>query len=240
MNTQNQSKSSNSCQCRYCKAPLADRATVCQTCQRPQSVFLNRLGPIGTAIGIMTFALASLTYTGSKFSDAFLSSASMRLVKVTDGEPVVVNTGDYAILLEHWVADIPAIDHKVRHSIDRVVSPGADNQAQRIVSNGPTTVSSFRTAYTFLSLTKEQKNQLSESTSLDFHLLILSATSEEAKTILADHPEATSFNGTVTLTARSWETGDTLSETVDVIVSEFSIPPNNKYKLVNPPSYNGV
>ncbi|WP_037248768.1 hypothetical protein [Rhodopirellula baltica] len=231
-------------QCKYCRAVIPEDASVCQICQRPQSVLLNRIGPIGTGVGILTFALAALTYVGGVVSTHLFSDASMRVVKITSDEPVVVNTGDYPILLEQILTEVPELDHKIQLSIDRVISKGTDNQAQRIETNGPVPVASYSSAFTFLRLTQEQIKSVRDAKSLDFHLLVLSVSSDEAKTILSEHPNATHFKGTAVVSATCWETGDRLSESVDVIAipcyGEYDVPKDTKYELVNPPSFSPV
>ena len=80
--------------------------------------------------------------------------------------------------------------------------------------------------------------------SLNFNLLVLSASSDEAKTILSEHTNATQFEGTAVVSATCWETGGRLSESVKIIAfpcyEEYGIPKGTDYELVNPPSFSPV
>lgn len=227
--------------CKYCRQEIPLDATVCHACQRPQSVFLNRIGPISTTLGILAVVLASVTYIGGTVRDALFAKASMQVVKITSKGQVIVNTGDYPILLEQVLIEVPDLDHQIHLSIDRVVSPKTDNQAQRVGQAGLVPVASHSSEFSFLRLTPEQVAKLREAEVLDFFPLVLSADSVEARTILKEYPSATHFSGIATVTAASWETGDTLSKDVDVLVfpcfREYTVPADTKYEVVNPPSF---
>jgi hypothetical protein len=122
MNEQIESKN-----CFACQSKIPETARICSYCSTIQNRLIWRLQRIGTTIGVLSAALAFMSYIVASFPairQTLMWRDDVSILSYSDGPIAIANIGDGEVYVSHIFIDIPELGFEVVREVNHTVEPG--------------------------------------------------------------------------------------------------------------------